>query len=58
MSRKKDDKSKIFHKLHQLQKRIKRMEDNLGHSEDKKNRRLKILRILQERIKGKGRKDS
>ena len=57
MSSKRDDKSKLFHKLHQLQKRLHRMENNPGHSEEKKYRRLRILKTLQERIKGKGRKD-
>jgi len=58
MSSKKDDKSKIYHKLHQLQKRLHRMENNPGHSEGKKKRRMKILKTLQDRIKGKGRKDN
>jgi len=58
MSSKKDDKSKIYHKIHQLQKRLHRMEDNPGHSEGKKKRRMKILKTLQDRIKGKGRKDN
>lgn len=57
MSNKKDDKSKLFHKLHQLQKRLNRMKNNPGHSDNKKQRRLRILRTLQDRINGKGRKD-
>lgn len=55
MSEKKDDKSKLFHKLHQLQKRLHRMDDNPGHSSYKKKVRYKILKKLQEKIKGKGR---
>jgi len=57
MSEKKDDKTKLFHKLHQLQKRLHRMDENPGHSNYKKKVRNKILKKLQERIKGKGRKD-
>lgn len=58
MSNNKDDKSKIFHKLHQLQKRLQRMKNNPGHSSDKKKIRFKILKKLQEKIKGKGKKDN
>ena len=58
MNSNRDDKSKLFHKLHQLQKRLHRMYDNPGHSSDKEKIRFKILKNLQERIKGKGRKDN
>jgi len=52
MSKGKVDKSKWFHKLHQLQKRFERMEFNPGHSSDKKDKRRGQLKRLLERVMG------
>jgi len=56
MSNKKEYKSKLYHKLHQLQKRIKRMMDNPGHSVDKEKVRMKILQKLKDKINGTNKK--
>lgn len=56
MSSKKEDKTKLYRKLHQLQKRFKRMTDNPGHSKGKEKIRLKILKKLKEKIYGSGKK--
>lgn len=52
MSKGKIDKSKWFHKLHQLQKRLNRAELNEGHSEEKNEIRKGQLKRLLERVKG------
>lgn len=48
------DKGKLYHKLHQLQKRIKRSLDNEGHtSELEMRKRLKRLLKLKKSIRRK-----
>lgn len=54
MSKNKVDKGKVAKKLHQLQKRMTRMETNTGHSLDKLGKRKGILRKLLDILKGKG----
>jgi len=56
MSQKKSDKGKLFKKLHQLQKRMTRMNENDGHSEGKYKIRQSRISNLLEAIKGSGRK--
>jgi uncharacterized protein YaaN involved in tellurite resistance len=56
MSNKKEDKTKLYHKFHQLQKRLKRSKDNPGHSMDKEKIRMKILQKLKDRINGTNKK--
>ena len=53
MSEKKTDKGKWFHKLHQLQKRLTRMNDENNHSEEKKEFRKGFLKKIQDKIKSK-----
>jgi hypothetical protein len=47
------DKSKLYHKLHQLQKRLSRSTENEGHSEEKLPKRKGQLKRLLEKIRGK-----
>ena len=54
MSQKKQDKGKLFHKLHQLQKRMTRMEENSGHSSEKMKIRQSRINNLLEAVKGRG----
>jgi hypothetical protein len=56
MSSKREDKTKLYRKLHQLQKRFARMRENPGHSESKEKFRLKVLRVIKEKINGKTKK--
>jgi hypothetical protein len=56
MSNNKQDKGKLANKLHQLQKRLFRMESNEGHSADKFGKRKGILKRLMDRLKGKGKR--
>jgi len=47
MSKKYEYKSKLFRKIHQLQKRLYRTEQNPGHSEDKVwFREMRIKKLL------------
>jgi hypothetical protein len=52
MSNGKIDKSKWYHKLHQLQKRLDRADENTGHSEHKRDKRKGQLKRLIERVRG------
>ncbi len=54
MSNKKLDKGKLYHKLHQLQKRVTRMNNNDGHSDEKFTMRMSRIRTLIEGVRGKG----
>ncbi len=54
MRNKKSDKGKLYHKLHQLQKRVTRMNLNEGHSAEKFSVRMSRIRTLIEGIRGKG----
>lgn len=45
------DNSKWFKKLHQLQKRITRMEENEGHSVEKKEKRRGQLKRLLDKVR-------
>jgi predicted transcriptional regulator len=56
MSKNKLDKGKLVNKLHQLQKRLFRMETNEGHSADKLGKRKGMLKKLVDAIRGKGKK--
>jgi hypothetical protein len=56
MSNNKQDKGKLANKLHQLQKRLFRMESNEGHSADKVGKRKGILKRLMDKLKGKGKR--
>jgi hypothetical protein len=56
MSNNKQDKGKLANKLHQLQKRLFRMESNEGHSANKVGKRKGILKRLMDRLKGKGKR--
>ena len=56
MSKNKQDKGKLANKLHQLQKRLFRMESNEGHSADKFGKRKGILKRLMDKLKGKGKR--
>lgn len=51
MSEKKVDLGKWFKKLHQLQKRLFRMEQNEGHSSEKVGKRKGMLKRLKDKIK-------
>ena len=53
MSKKYEYKSKLFRKVHQLQKRLYRTEQNPGHSEEKVERRNRIIHKLLNRIREK-----
>ena len=52
MSKGKVDKSKWFHKLHQLQKRLDRAELYEGHSNEKSDKRKGQLKRLLEKTMG------
>ncbi len=54
MSEKKVDLGKWFKKLHQLQKRLFRMEQNEGHSSEKVGKRKGMLKRLKDKVKYKG----
>jgi hypothetical protein len=56
MSNNKQDKGKLANKLHQLQKRLFRMESNEGHSTDKAGKRKGMLKRLMDALTGKGKK--
>ena len=56
MSSNKQDKGKLANKLHQLQKRLFRMESNEGHSANKVGKRKGILKRLMDKLKGKGKR--
>ena len=56
MSNNKQDKGKLANKLHQLQKRLFRMESNEGHSADKAGKRKGMLKRLMDGLRGKGKK--
>jgi hypothetical protein len=58
MSNNKQDKGKLANKLHQLQKRLFRMESNEGHSADKAGKRKGMLKRLMDALKGKGKKQT
>jgi len=47
------DNSKWYHKLHQLQKRLSRMEENEGHASEKKEKRKGQLRRLIDKVRMK-----
>ena len=51
MSEKKVDLGKWFKKLHQLQKRLFRMEQNEGHSSEKVGKRKGMLKRLKDKVK-------
>lgn len=51
MSEKKEDKGKLWHKFHQIQKRLKRSRDNEGHSTEKEWKRVKQLNKLKDKLK-------
>ena len=53
MSKKYEYKSKLFRKVHQLQKRLYRTEQNPGHSEDKVLFREMRIKKLINKIKEK-----
>ena len=53
MSKKYEYKSKLFRKVHQLQKRLYRTEQNTGHSEDKVWFREMRIKKLINKIKEK-----
>jgi|TARA_R100000479_G_scaffold169355_1_gene111026 hypothetical protein len=49
MSKKFEYKSKLFYKVHQLQKRLYRTEQNPGHSEDKVwFREMRIKKLINQ----------
>jgi hypothetical protein len=52
MSEKKLDKGKAAKKLHGLQKRITRMEENEGHALEKIGKRKGMLKKLKDRVMG------
>lgn len=52
MSKGKIDKSKWFHKLHQLQKRLNRAALNEGHSDHKSETRKGQLKRILEKVMG------
>jgi hypothetical protein len=56
MSNKKSDKGKLYHKLHQLQKRMTRMTVKDGHSEGKLKVRQSRINELIQAIRGSGRR--
>lgn len=45
-----NDKPKLIHKLHQLQKRLTRAEQK-DHSPEKVEKRIKILKKIQEQLR-------
>ena len=49
MSNNKQDKGRLANKLHQLQKRLFRMESNEGHSANKVGKRKGMLKRLMEK---------
>jgi hypothetical protein len=52
------DKGKLYHKINQLKKRLKRSRDNQGHSTPLRDRiRLKRLKELQREVRKNGDKD-
>jgi len=53
MSKKFAYKGKLWKKVHQLQKRITRTEENPGHSEEKLERRNRIIHKLLNKIREK-----
>jgi hypothetical protein len=54
MSKNKIDKGKVAKKLHGLQKRMTRMEENAGHASDKVGKRKGMLKRLMDMLYGKG----
>ncbi len=58
MSNNKKDKGKLANKLHQLQKRLFRMESNEGHSTEKVGKRKGMLKRLMDSLKGRGKKQT
>ena len=58
MSSNKQDKGKLANKLHQLQKRLFRMETNEGHSANKLGKRKGMLKRLMDALRGKGKKST
>ena len=56
MSKNKQDKGKLANKLHQLQKRLFRMETNEGHSADKAGKRKGMLKRLMDGLRGNGKR--
>lgn len=54
MSANKIDKGKVAKKLHGLQKRMTRMEENEGHASEKVGKRKGMLRKLMDALYGKG----
>ena len=53
MSKKFEYKSKLFRKIHQLQKRLTRTKQNPGHSQDKVSFRERLIKKYINRIKEK-----
>lgn len=45
------DRSRWYHKLHQLQKRLMRAEENEGHSKDKAAKRKGQLKRLLDKVR-------
>ena len=58
MSNNKQDKGKLANKLHQLQKRLFRMESNEGHSTEKVGKRKGMLKRLMDSLNGRGKKQT
>ena len=57
MSENRKDNGKLFHKLHQLQKRLFRSKTNEGHHSEEQDKLIEIKeKHLIEKIKGKGKK--
>lgn len=54
MSENKIDKGKVAKKLHGLQKRMTRMNENEGHAIEKVGKRKGFLRKLMDMLYGKG----
>jgi hypothetical protein len=54
MSKNKIDKGKVAKKLHGLQKRMNRMNENEGHASEKAGKRKGFLRKLIDMLYGKG----
>jgi hypothetical protein len=52
MSKNRVDKGKFVNKLHQLQKRLFRMEQNEGHSVEKFGKRKGTLKRLIDKVRG------
>ena len=53
MSKKFEYKSKLFRKIHQLQKRLTRTKQNPGHSQDKVSFRERLIKKYINRIREK-----